>query len=610
MKKIFILFLCNFFCLLTFGSELTYRLISGITIDNISTTDASCIADDGTATVTTSGGTDPLTYTWENTANAGTAVSTENPATGLAAGTYSVTVSDAAGCAATGTVEVGAPPAPIILAEIPTPSTCGNADGTIELWLEDSLEPFTYNWENAMTPGVNVSSDNPATDLASGLYNVTVTGNNGCTTITMVSLTELDAPEILDIAFSGSTCGQANGGAVVTVSGGMLPYTYNWENSDTPGMSVSASEVASDLPEGIYNVVVTDANGCTAFGSTTITGTPPLSFETTSIDPTCGSAMDGSAAVNAEGGSFYYTYQWSNGSTEQAALNLPGGVHVVTVTDTDGCTGTAQVELSEPESIFFESTSSNSTCSGLNDGTITVLNVSSGEGAPYLYSVDGATFSPDSIFTDLGEGFYEIYVQDVNACIALGNQVIESTTELILDYGEDVEIDFGESVDLFPTTNFSLDTALYTWTWVQDTSLIFNNFSYNPVAQPSTTTTYNVSVTDPNGCSISDAITVRVNVERDVFIPNIFSPNFDGNNDVFTVFGGIGVARVSTMQVFDRWGAKVHETSNFSPNSSEFGWDGKHKGNAAAQGVYVYYVEVEFVDGTTDTYRGDVTIVR
>jgi len=593
-----------------FGSELTGQLMSDLTIDNISSTDASCIADDGTATVTTSGGTQPLTYTWENAADVGTVVSVDNPATGLGAGLYNVTVSDAMGCTAMETVTVGMPPSPLILGKGVAEATCGNADGTIILLVEDSLEPFSFNWENTMNPGVNVSTDNPATGLTAGMYSVTITGNNGCTTVTDTTVTELDAPEISGVLAFTSTCGQTNGRAEVTVSGGTMPYTYNWEDSNAPGTNISISAVASDLPEGTYNVVVTDANGCTAFGSTTITGTPPLSFETTSIDPTCGGATDGSAAVNAEGGSFYYTYQWSNGSTEQAALNLPGGIHVVTVTDTDGCTGTAQVELSEPELIFFESTSSNSTCSGLNDGTITVLNVSGGDGAPYLYSIDGATFSPDSIFTDLGEGLYEIYVQDVNACVALGNQVIESTTELILDYGEDVEIDFGESINLFPTTNFSLDTALYTWTWEQDTTLIFNNFSYNPVAQPSTTTTYNVTVTDPNGCAISDVITVRVNVERDVFIPNIFSPNFDGNNDVFTVFGGIGVARIRTMQVFDRWGAKVHETSDFSPNSSEFGWDGKYKGNAAAQGVYVYYVEVEFVDGTSDTYRGDVTVVR
>jgi len=179
-----------------------------------------------------------------------------------------------------------------------------------------------------------------------------------------------------------------------------------------------------------------------------------------------------------------------------------------------------------------------------------------------------------------------------------------------LDYGENIEIDYGETVNLYPTTNFSLDTALYTWTWAQDTTLIFNNFSYNPIAQPATTTTYNVTVSDANGCSVSDAITVRVNIDRDVFIPNVFSPNLDGNNDIFIIFGGIGVARINSLQVFDRWGAKVHEAYNFSPNSSEFGWDGRLRGNPAAQGVYVYYVEVEFVDGVLDTYRGDVTIVR
>jgi len=687
MKNIFILFLCNLFCLFVFGNEPNNRLYSGLTIDNINSSDASCIADDGMATVIAAGGTQPLTYAWENAADEGTIITTENPATGLAPGTYNVTVSDATGCTAIGSIEIGAPPSPLFLGSGVTESTCGNADGAIELLIEDSLEPFTYNWENAMDPGVTVSTDNPAIDLASGIYNVTVTGNNACTTVLTITLTEQDGVEIMDVFTSTSSCGLANGGALVTLNGGTMPYTYNWENSNAPGISVSITEVAGDLPEGIYNVAVTDANGCMAFATATITGTSPVIFTGESIiNPTCLGLNDGSAGILAEGGSSKYTYLWSNGSTEQTALDLPVGIHTVTVTDTDGCTGTTNVELTAPDDISFsltstsacsgatngtisvqnvtggmlpysysadgvsffmdsvltnlpeglydihvedvngcrgimqtaisaseaasfETTSSNSTCSGFSDGTITVLNVSGGN-APYMYSLDGINYSEDSIFSDLPEGFYDVLVQDANGCVTLANQSIENTIELTLDYGENVEIDFGESLNLFPTTNFSLDTALYTWTWAQDSTLIFNSFSYNPTAQPVTTTTYNVTVTDLDGCSVSDAITVRVDIDLDVFIPNVFSPNFDGNNDIFIIFGGISVARVTRMEVFNRWGAKVHEAFNFSPGNAEFGWDGTLNGNPAAQGAYVYYVEVEFVDGTVDTYRGDVTIVR
>lgn len=610
MRKIFILFLLNCVCLFVCANVTNINLDSGLVIDNMGSTDASCTVDDGTATATTSGGTQPLTYSWENNADAGNLVSTTNPATGLAAGMYSVTVSDATGCVAVDSVAVASPPAPIILITQATNTTCGAEVGEILLLIEDSLQPFTYNWENAMDPGVSISTDNPITGLATGLYNVTITGVNGCTTTDMISIIEEDGPEILDIPVSDSSCGEANGGAVVSVSGGTMPYTYNWENSDTPGTSVSTTEVAGNLAEGLYNVSVTDANGCTSFGIATIGGTQALTFELSSTNPTCFGANDGTAGVLATGGTFYYTYQWSNGSTNEVALNLSGGIHTVTVTDTDGCSGTTQVELSEPGEIFFSTTSTNSTCSGLDNGTITVLDVSGGDGAPYLYSTDGVNYSPDSIFTDLAEGIYDVYVQDVNGCVTLENSTVESTTVLTLDYGEDVEIDFGESVDLFPTANFSLDTALYTWTWAQDTTLIFNTFPYNPTAQPNSTTTYTVTVTDANGCSVSDAITIEVNVERDVFIPNIFSPNFDGSNDVFMIFGGIGVARINSFRVFNRWGAKVHEAINFAPNSSEFGWDGRLRGNPVAQGVYVYHIEVDFVDGTSDSYRGDVTVVR
>ena len=608
MKKIFTLFLGNI--LLLASANANGAFFSDLTIQDITSVNTSCTADDGTATVTTTGGVLPFTYEWEDLANAGTIISTSNPATGLGSSAYSLTVTDAAGCAATGTIVVGAPPSPVISNVIISAPTCAASDGFIELLVETGFEPYTFNWENTMNPGTSISTNNPLTGIAAGMYDITVTGNNGCSTSINVPISSPDAPEIVDIASNNATCGQSNGAALVTVSGGEIPYTYNWEDANGPGVSISTTEIISNLPEGIYNVVVTDYNGCDAVGSVTITGTPPLILTTTQINPTCSGILDGSAAVSAEGGSFYYTYEWSNGSIEQTALNLPGGTHRVTVTDTDGCSDSIQIVLIQPDEILFETTTSNSTCIGLNDGVITVFDVSGGDGAPYLYSSDGINFSTDSIITGLGEGLYEIFVQDSNGCIALNTQLVESSTELILDYGEDISINYGETVSFTPSTNFPLDTSLYTWTWAQDTSLIFNNLPYNPTAQPSSTTTYTVAVTDPNGCTVTDAITVRVNVRRDLFIPNVFSPNFDGSNDIFTIFGGVSVARIKTMAVYNRWGAKVYEANDFLPNDPQFGWDGQLRNGIASPGVYVYYIEVDFVNGTSDSYRGDVTLVR
>jgi len=324
-------------CLFVFGNESSKSFFTGLTIDNISSTDASCITNDGTATVTTSGGVAPLTYTWENVANVGTVISTTNPATGLATGTYSLTVSDMDGCTAMETVNVGAPPSPIILVVDSTSvlPTCGNADGSIGLLIEDSLEPFTYNWENTLTPGVSASTDNPAVNLSAGTYSVTITGNNACTTIRTVDLVETDAP-VLSILADGSTCGQANGVAFVEVlSGGTYPFTYNWENSNASGVSISTSEVAIDLSEGMYNVVVTDANGCTAFGTAAIGGTPPLNFTILGgSDPTCLGANDGVVTARVQGGSFVYTYLWSNGGTQSTVSDLPIGTYTLTVSRT------------------------------------------------------------------------------------------------------------------------------------------------------------------------------------------------------------------------------------------------------------------------------------
>ena len=124
------------------------------------------------------------------------------------------------------------------------------------------------------------------------------------------------------------------------------------------------------------------------------------------------------------------------------------------------------------------------------------------------------------------------------------------------------------------------------------------------------TTRYDLTVTDTLGCTISESVLIKVNKERRVYIPNVFSPNFDGHNDGFTVFGGKGVEQVRSLRVFDRWGALVFEARDFQPNIASLGWNGIHKGEKVNPGVYVYVAIIAFSDGTEITYQGDVTVVK
>ena len=131
-----------------------------------------------------------------------------------------------------------------------------------------------------------------------------------------------------------------------------------------------------------------------------------------------------------------------------------------------------------------------------------------------------------------------------------------------------------------------------------------------PFLTPGEDITYFLTVTDENGCTFTDNVRVFVEKARNVYGPTAFSPNNDAKNDEFTLFTGQQVARINSLQIFDRWGALMFEQFNFEPNNLSIGWDGRHKGQMMNPGVYVWFAEVEFLDGQVGLYEGEVTLIR
>jgi gliding motility-associated-like protein len=175
-----------------------------------------------------------------------------------------------------------------------------------------------------------------------------------------------------------------------------------------------------------------------------------------------------------------------------------------------------------------------------------------------------------------------------------------------LDFPSDITIQLGETATLDPVV--TPPTGLI-YAWQPDQTLSCTDCP-NPVASPTTLTKYFLTVSDQNGCKDSDEITVFVN-RPGVYIPNSFSPNFDGINDVFTIFSdGKSVKQVVSLKVFSRWGESVYEFYNFPPDDFNYGWDGTHREEEMDGAVFVYYAEVEFLDGKKRLLKGDVTLVR
>jgi gliding motility-associated-like protein len=124
-------------------------------------------------------------------------------------------------------------------------------------------------------------------------------------------------------------------------------------------------------------------------------------------------------------------------------------------------------------------------------------------------------------------------------------------------------------------------------------------------------TVYTVTVWDENGCSATLDVLVDVDNHREVFIPNVFSPNFDGRNDQLLLFTGQGITGIPSMRIFDRWGELMQERLGLSPTDGGIEvWDGTFNGKMMAPGVYVYVIQVEFADNQVLTYRGDITLLR
>ncbi|MCC7223750.1 MAG: DUF11 domain-containing protein, partial [Chitinophagales bacterium] len=350
---------------------------------------------DGTASVSASGGTSPYTYLWNTGA-------TTSSISGLVAGTYSVTVTDANGCTDECTTTVQEPGCSLTASASGTNVLCnGGADGTATATASGNTGAVTYLWSNGATTA-SISS------LAVGTYSVTITETPTCTAVASYTVTEPSAA--LDATCSKTdvtTNGGADGTASVSASGGTSPYTYLWNTGAT-----TAS--ISGLTAGTYSVTVTDANGCTDECTTTVQEPGcNLTASASGTNVLCTGGADGTASATASGNLGAVTYLWSNGATTQNVNSLAAGTYSVTITETPTCTAVASYTVTEPSAALDATCSKTDvTTNGGADGTASVS--ASGGTSPYTYLWNtGATTASISGLT---AGTYSVTVTDANGC--------------------------------------------------------------------------------------------------------------------------------------------------------------------------------------------------
>ena len=280
---------------------------------------------------------------------------------------------------------------------------------------------------------------------------------------------------------------------------------------------------------------------------------------------------------------------------------FPGGSYT-------GCDSTLHVTLMyEGDLEAFVSTTSPA-CPGGFDGTVTVGGATGGL-PPYTVIFDVfdqvTTDSFPVVFTGVEAGPHLVEIIDATGVVLELNVEVQPAPELFLDLGSGYEVLLGASVTLLAQRNFEPAT----WAWSPPDYLDCTDCP-EPLSTPEDDILYTLVATSEEGCTVTDEVQVTVRKVRRIYVPNAFSPNGDGINDILTVFAGNQVEVVEQFMIFDRWGANVFAVENLAPNDVSRGWNGRHKGKPMDAGVFAWFAKVRFIDGHTEIFEGDVLLMR
>ena len=433
--------------------------------------------------------------------------------------------------------------------------------------------------------------------LVAGTYNVVVIDSNGCADSATVTISEPPVLALSALALTASCVGEAQGSAEVTASGGVPPYTYVWNSNP-----VQTTSTAVNLPAGSYNAIVTDDNGCTETASVAIIAHPLPDVDAGDDTVYCpGKDILTLHAMGAD------SYVWSPATglsctarADPVAAPTTITTYIVTGTDVNGCQGSDDVTISvvdkHPTSVGVD------------------IHICTGE-STQLFAEGGIQYwwSPDEGLSDSTTynptaspeqtTVYTVIIKQNDCYTDTLSQTVTVHTMPEVSLGPDIKAMSGTSIDLHADTSNALSI-----TWTPPFNLSCDDCA-DPTAFVEKDIRYVATVTN-GGCTAADDILIRTScAETDVFLPNSFTPNLDGNNDYFYPQSGISMV-IEYMAVYDRWGEKIFEREKFIANEPKEGWDGSYKGRILDPAVYVYYVQFICGNGQKILLKGDIAIVK
>ncbi|MEM6966961.1 MAG: gliding motility-associated C-terminal domain-containing protein, partial [Bacteroidota bacterium] len=569
----------------------------------------------------TSTGND-LTYLWTGGNNF---TSNELTPTVCQAGDYQLVVYDNSnGCFS--------PPATVAVSENLTPPVatiestgnldCSTAGVILDASNSSATGGMTLQWRNDDGEILGVNNDTYEATTAGKYYLYVVDTINGCEAVDSTEIIDLTSYplaaiepaetltcEVTSVVLDGSNSSSSNS------------IEYHWTGPQGGVQSGQNTPTPTVILSGEYHLNVLDtANGCATGASVLVfqNNTFPIVNAGQDIELNCNETTAELGNLNPSN-SNQYTYQWT-ASNPDANISDPNamqvtvegfGTYTLEVTNIEnGCTASDEVNVLESSNVpqIINVQFQDPTCYGDNDGFLMIESVEGGT-PPYTYTFNGATESAQTFYNNLSPGDYDVTIRDFYGCELSTSTTLLEPELVTIDLGENQTIDLGDSITIQPWITGAYDTLI--WTAPIPYSSCNNSFPcLNPTFQPTDIINVSATVLNENGCWAEDLITIFVRKNRKVFIPSAFAPAGHTENQKFMIYAGQGVKKINQFQVFNRWGEKLYGATEFLPNDASYGWDGNFNGKKMSPGVYVYFAEIEFIDGIKVIYKGDVTLMR
>jgi gliding motility-associated-like protein len=560
-----------------------------------SSTNPTCIgSSNGTATLSISNpGTSSFTYSWTTTP-----VQTNSVATSLSANSYTVSITDNNGCVSSSSVTLTNPP-PITATVNTNPTICTGSTGSATVSvLSGGTAPYTYTWlTNPTQAGQSISN------LPQGVYSAFITDVNHCQSQAIFSGTVSSTPASWNAVAdqTPATCfGKANGTATVSIANAPAGTTYTctgWSTSP-----VQTGTLATGLSAGNYTATIQDNNDCIGKAFVTVTQPYPIVLTTETSSAIC-TTNNGTAIVFASGGTSPYAAAWQTNPPQLTltATNLAAGSYTVTVHDADvTCIATTTVMVKDTADLTVTASQSPDLC---NQGVGKAIANPKGE-APYIYLWTTTPTYTTQIADSLKIGTYSVTVVDAYGCKS-------SASTTVINDNDILSAEFSTSppgpVYAENVTTLQLTTNSG---WVIDTGTAYlsngipiksNPFNYTFPQYGDYTATY--YFTSSHGCKDTVTYTIVVSDYMTLYIPNAFTPNGDGRNDVFAAEGTF--INTFEMYIYDRWGILVTKLDNINKV-----WDGTKNGGGAQEDIYVYKGDASDIFGKHITFQGQISLVR